>query len=170
MRSRTEPGYDRGVMISERRYELLRGVAKARRASPFSSPERRAISRHAEEALFENAEILVEGSFDADIDADEPRFFGSVMISIPFDALELSLRGLDESEVRAQFVDCCEGSMRIRLRAMRLACAEVQRRLPGREIGTANVETKIAASAGELHIDVDVEVPFGLSFSATRHR
>ena len=155
-------------MISERRYELLRGVAKARRASPFSSVERRAISRHAEEAIFESADLLVEGSIDEE--ADEPRFYGSVMISIPFEALELSLRGLDAPDIRAQFVECCEGSMRIRLRAMRLACAEVQRRLPGREIGTAMVETKIAASADELHIDVDVEVPFGLSYSATRHR
>lgn len=168
MRSNWLPGYDRSAMIPDRRDELLRGPAKARRASPFSSPERRAISRHAEEALFESAEILVEGSLDET--SEEARFYGSVMISVPFEALDASLRGLDDASIRAQFVQCCEGSMRIRLRAMRLACAEVQRRLPGRETGTAMVETKIAASSDELHIDVDVEVPFGLSYSATRHR
>jgi hypothetical protein len=49
------------------------------------------------------------------------------------------------------------------LRAMRLARAEAARRVPERVLGTAYVETRVWLTDRHLHIDVDLEVPLGVS-------
>jgi hypothetical protein len=116
------------------------------------------LSRHAEEALFEHAEVLLEGA-PRSIGGRES-FFGSVMVAVNFEALGLVIRGLETEEAREQFTRCVDGSVRVRLRAMRMASSEVSRRFPDRKLGTALVETTIRRSGEELHIDVDVEVPF----------
>jgi hypothetical protein len=133
-------------------------VAKARRAAPFAHLRERALSRHAEEALFEHAEVLLEGATRTV--GGQESFFGSVMMAVSFEALSLVVRGLEQDEVREDFTRCVDGSVRVRLRAMRMASGEVARRFPDRSLGTALIETNIRRSGDELHIDVDVEVPF----------
>jgi hypothetical protein len=133
-------------------------VAKARRAAAYTQLNARVLSRHAEEALFELAEVLLEGT--PQTVGGQESFFGSVMLAVSFEALGMVVRGLDGDEAREEFTRCVEGSVRVRLRAMRMASSEVARRFPDRRLGTALIETNIMRLRDELHIDVDVEVPF----------
>lgn len=133
-------------------------IAKARRAAPVARFQGAALSRHAEEALFANAEVLLEGA--TQVVGGVESFFGSVMMAVHFDALAMAVRGLDTEEAREEFTRCVDGSVRVRLRAMRMASNEVARRHPDRNLGTAMIETHVRRVGGELHIDVDVEVPF----------
>ena len=137
---------------------LRPSVAKARRAAPYSWVSSRALSRHAEEALFQHAEVLLEGSTRAL--CGEESFFGSVMMAVSFEALAMDVRDLDSDEAREEFTHCVDGSVRVRLRAMRMAKSEVARRNPDRSLGTALVETRIVRAGEALHLDVDLEVPF----------
>ncbi|MFW5921439.1 MAG: hypothetical protein ACOCUS_06325, partial [Polyangiales bacterium] len=72
-------------------------------------------------------------------------------------------RGPLDEAARARLLRAVQGSVRVRLRAMRLACAEVARRLPDRPLGTAQVETRARIVGDKLHVDVDLEVPIGVS-------
>lgn len=108
--------------------------------------------------MFLHAEVLLEGA-SRSVGGDES-FFGSVMMAIPYESLSIAIRGLDGEAEREEFTRCVDGSVRVRLRAMRLAKSEVARRYPDRALGTALVETSVRHAGDELHIDVDVEVPF----------
>ena len=69
---------------------------------------------------------------------------------------------------RSALVAAIEGSVRVRLRVMRLACDDVARRFPDRAPGTAIVETRVALRDGNLLVDVDLEVPLGVSSAESR--
>jgi hypothetical protein len=51
---------------------------------------------------------------------------------------------------------------------MRIAIDEVARRHPTEKLGTAHVETRVEVSGDKLHLDVDLEVPFGVSSAKGR--
>jgi hypothetical protein len=125
-----------------------------------------AVSRLLEEQLFRDADVLSEGELRRLDNRDS--YFGSTMISVPLAPLAKVVRGdLDEAQ-RTELLSAASGSVRLRLRAMRLACAEVARRVPDRALGTAQVETRVRITHEQLHIDVDLEVPLGVSFGAKR--
>lgn len=123
--------------------------------------------------MFEHAEVLTEGSAERDeaLEREDPRrgrggsvsFFGSTMITIDLDRVGDRLRGLDAPGAREALRDVVASSVRVRLRAMRIACAEVARRVPEREFGTAQVEITASLVGSRLHLDVDVEVPLDRS-------
>lgn len=136
----------------------VKGLAKARRAPIFVERTSRVLSREAEEILFEHAEVLTEGS--ATPTGRTGSFFGSTMITVDLDRISSRLRGLDVPGTREALRDAVAASVRVRLRAMRLACAEVARRVPEREFGTAQVEIRASLMGSRLHLDVDLEVPF----------
>ena len=79
------------------------------------------------------------------------------MISIDLERLEPWFRGGLDARVLERLTQAVDGSVRVRLRAMRLARAEAARRVPNRLLGTAHVETRIRLSGRQLHIDVDLE-------------
>ncbi|MBC7174554.1 MAG: hypothetical protein H5U40_19065 [Polyangiaceae bacterium] len=135
-----------------------KGLAKATRAAIFVERTHRVLSREAEEVLFEHAELLTEGS--AGKSGRSASFFGSTMITIDLDRISPRLRGLETDGMREALREAVSASARVRLRAMRLACAEVARRVPEREFGTAQVEIRVTLAGSRLHLDVDVEVPF----------
>jgi hypothetical protein len=137
-----------------------KGLAKATRAPIFIERRHRVLSREAEEILFEHAEVLTEGA--AGRNGRSASFFGSTMITIDLDRVSSRLRGLDEPGMREALRDAVASSARVRLRAMRLACAEVARRVPERTFGTAQVEIRASLLGSRLHLDVDLEVPFDL--------
>lgn len=132
----------------------LAGPAKVRRGRVTTRIEGHALSREAEEILFACAEILTEGG-----EGPPGRFFGSTMIT--FDLVEAArhLRGLERPEVEEELFRLVAGSVRVRLRAMRIARAEVARRMPDHELGTAVVETRVRYARGRIHMDLDLEVP-----------
>jgi hypothetical protein len=116
-----------------------------------------ALDRQMEEMLFANVEVLSEGS------VRDATFYGSTMITIDLSRVEASLRVPLGIEGRARLLAAVDGSVRVRIRAMRLALDEVARRFPTEVRGTAHVETKIEIAGDKLHLDVDLEVPFGVS-------
>jgi len=117
-----------------------------------------ALGPRAEEELFRFAEVLTEGRLEG------AAFFGSTLITIDLERVAPQLRGEHEgARERARLLAVASGSVRVRLRAMRLACADVGRRYPDRRLGTATTETRFRLEGTKLLVDVDLEVPVGVS-------
>jgi hypothetical protein len=125
------------------------------------------LSRALEDALFRCAEVLSEGGLRAQA-GHADSYFGSTMISVELERLRPWLRGGLDSQERRQLMEAIDGSVRMRVRAMRLARAEALRRVPDRGIGTAYVETSMRLTERQLHIDVDLEAPLSVSSSSGR--
>lgn len=139
----------------------LRGPVLLRRSS-------RVLSRALEEELFQIADVLSEGSCRT-VPAAHDSYFGSTMLSFDLSRLRAHFRGGYSEQARRDLAWAIEGSIRVRLRAMRIACAEASRRVPDRLLGTALCEIRVRLVQEHLHIDVDLEVPLGVS-SGSRQR
>ena len=97
---------------------------------------------------------LSEGSVRSEASGDS--YFGSTMFSVDLEVLAASWRGtLDREALRS----AVEGSVRMRIRLMRLSAADAKQRVPDRICGTTTSETHVALQGDSLHIDVDVEAP-----------
>ena len=112
------------------------------------------MTREAEELLFALADRMTEG--DLCRSGDDESWFGTTMFTVPLAELERELRGSLDPDALANVV---QGSVRVRLRAMRLACADVAHRHPDRAFGRAVVETQARVVGGNLQIDVDLHWP-----------
>ena len=145
----------------------IKGLARARRGAFIATRERQFLTREAEEALFAHAEVLTEGSERKGKNGDRS-WFGSTMITFDLKQLVASWRGTFDASARAAVCELAQCSVRIRARASRLACAEVARRVTERPLGTAIVETKVLLRGETLLIDVDLEVPIGVSSGVRR--
>ena len=146
----------------------LKPLARARRSPALVRRGHVVLSREVEEQIFLSAEVLSEGGCRPDPGSHDS-YFGSTMISVEIARLQQPGRGsLDAGELR-ELADVIDGSVRVRLRAMRLACAEAARRVQDREFGTAQCEIRVRVTDTQLQIDVDLEVPLGVS-SASRAR
>ncbi len=66
----------------------------------------------------------------------------------------------------AAWVDALDGSVRVHLRAMRLACAQVAHRVPKRSLGRALVQIRVRHEGGSILLDVDLEIPLEERHSA----
>lgn len=111
------------------------------------------------EELFRSAEVLTEGGLSKDGDS---RWYGSIMITFDLDGFFARCRGLFDPSVLDRVVDAIEGSVRVRLRAHRMACAEIYRRFPDRSVGTAQLESRFHRDGGRLLLDIDLEAPIDL--------
>jgi len=131
------------------------GLMKARRGAYL---RRGALTREAEELLFALAERMSEGEVRQT--RSGRAYFGSTMLTIH--AADLAPRWRGELDLKT-LCTAIAGSVRVRLRAMRVACADASHRAPSEELGTAIVETRISLVDDRLHIDVDVEVPLDLA-------
>lgn len=127
------------------------GLARATKAPLFRTRRGWALSREAEEALFRHAEVLSEGA----LDEARAGYFGSTMVTIDLVAVRRELRGMSDEALAA----AVEGSVRVRLRALRWARAEATRRVPELGFGMATVETTVRIVGEKLHLDVDLEMP-----------
>ena len=121
-----------------------------------------AISRALEEELFRSAEVLSEGSCKLGREGNDS-YFGSTMITFDLRGLERHCRGCLDRNTKEMFARAVEGSVRMRLRAMRIAQAEVARRVSDRPLDTALIETRIRLDGDHLYLDMDLEVPLGVS-------
>lgn len=122
-----------------------------------------ALGARAEEELFRVAEVLTEGRMTDDGRA----FFGSTLVTIDLARVAPLFAGEHAAAQRERLVKAAEGSVRVRLRAMRIACADVARRHPDRRFGTATVETRVRLEGERLLLDVDLEVPIDVPSHAT---
>jgi hypothetical protein len=120
-----------------------------------------ALGSRAEEELFRIAEVFSEGRADGEV------FYGSTMITID---LSRALAGMSletDAAQLARVVDAIAGSVRVRIRAMRLAEDDLQRRFPGRDLGTARTETRFRTEGTVLFVDVDLEASLGAASGAS---
>ncbi len=140
----------------------IKGPARAEKAKALRERSHVALDRQTEELLFSEVEVLSEGSVRDGV------FYGSTMITIDLGRVEAHLRRPLGIEGRARLLSAMDGSVRVRIRAMRIAMAEVARRFPTEKLGTAHVETHVDLTGDELHLDVDLEVPFGVSSAESR--
>ena len=143
--------------------EKLKPLARATRAPAVMQRGHVVLSRALEEEIFRSAEILSEGSCRSESAVSHDSYFGSTMISVELDRLKRQWRGDFDPMARRQLAEAVDGSVRVRLRAMRMACAEATRRVRDRELGTAQCEIRVRLTDTQLHIDVDLEVPLGVS-------
>jgi hypothetical protein len=145
----------------------LKPLAKAERSAVLARRSGVQLTRALEEMLFLEADVLSEGSLRQQT-AAAATYFGSTMIRVRIAALLARGRAFANSSDRAALVLAIEGSVRIRLRAMRLARAEAARRVQRSVMGTALCEIRVRDMGDELHIDVDLEVPVRVSSRAKR--
>ena len=120
-----------------------------------------ALGSRAEEELFRVAEVFSEGRTAGDV------FYGSTLVSID---LSRALTGMDlvgDAALLARVVDAIAGSVRVRIRAMRLAEDDLARRFPDRNVGTAQTETRFRMDGMTLLVDVDLEAPVGAASGAS---
>jgi hypothetical protein len=103
------------------------------------------------------AEVLSEGRLAGRV------FFGSTLVTIDLEKVAPQFRGEEGAADRERLLTAASGSVRVRLRAMRVACADVARRHPDRQLGTASVETRFRLEGSLLLVDVDLEMPIGIS-------
>ncbi len=125
------------------------------------------LGRGLEEALFGFAEVLSEGSCRGG-HGQPDSYFGSTMISVELEQLRAWFRGGFDARARRELIEALDGSVRVRLRAMRLSRAEAARRVPDRTLGTVYVETTVRLTEHQLHIDVDLEAQLSVSSDAGR--
>lgn len=144
----------------------LRGLAWARRSRGLVNRHGEALSVALEHELFRHAEIFSEGEAHG---GRARVFFGSTMITVDLEGLAKVWRGRFDADARARLVRAVEGSVRVRVRVMRIARADVERRLSGESIGKMIFESRVRADETRLYLDVDVEAPVGVS-SVRRRR
>lgn len=145
----------------------LKGLVRAERDAFIVKREKRSLSRGAEEALFRSMSVLSEGALRT-LPSGERRYFGSTMITFDLDGLRKHWRGPFGPEQKAEVLALAQSSVRLKMRAHRIACAEVARRVTDGPLGTAIVETVVRVSGNTLQMDVDLEVPIGVCSSARR--
>ncbi len=145
----------------------IKGLARVRRDAFVAAHPARYLSRGAEEALFRSAEVLSEGSVRV-LAGGEQRYFGSTMITFDLGRLADQWRGVLGEEHHAELARLVEGSVRMRLRATRMACAEVLHRVTERPLGSAMVETSVRLSGTTLQMDIDLECEVGVCSPARR--
>ena len=140
----------------------LKPLVRAHRAAALVRRGSVCLSRALEEELFRCAEVLSEGGRRS-AGGQRDSYFGSTMISIDLDRVRPLFRGGLDERTRKLLADAVDGSVRVRLRAMRMARAEAARRVQDRTLGTAYVETRVRLTERQLHIDVDLEVALSVS-------
>ena len=148
----------------------LKPPVRARKVRALHRDARAALTSQAIEELFRTAEVLTEGGLDGS-SADRPSsdwWYGSIMITFDLSRLRTRCRGLEGPEQLAEFVEAVEGSVRVRIRAHRMACAEVYRRFPDRLVGTARLESRFRHEGESLLLDIDLEAPLDLPSTAER--
>ncbi|MDQ3032126.1 MAG: hypothetical protein M3Y87_06900 [Myxococcota bacterium] len=138
----------------------LKPPVRVRPGALLRSREASALGPRAEEELFRVAEVLSEGRLEGSA------FFGSTLVTIDLEKVAPQLRGDEGASERQRVLTAASGSVRVRLRAMRIACADVARRHPDRRLGTATTETRFRLEGTLLLVDVDLEMPVGVSSRA----
>jgi hypothetical protein len=111
-----------------------------------------------EEELFRLADVLSEGSCRTGRNGSSS-YFGSTMITFNLNKLAAGWLLSEDGYAYQQLAEAMQGSVRVRLRALRIAYREVIQRVSETPSGPAQAETTVRLSGNQLHLDVDLEVP-----------
>jgi hypothetical protein len=144
----------------------LKPLVKSSRRQFLAQRKLAVLASGAEEVLFRHADVISEGS--TRVMKGTSTYFGSTMIAVSFDRLARETKHPLTGPYRAELVHAIEGSVRVRLRAMRLARAEAVRRVDDALLGTARCDLRVSDAGKHLRIDVDLEVELRVSSRANR--
>ena len=145
----------------------LKPLVKSSRPPYLSKRQQVVLSRGLEEAMFRHADVISEGSARA-LPKGGSTYFGSTMIAIAFERLERDTHQKFTRHARAELVYIVEGSVRVRLRCMRLARSEAARRVNDALLGKVMCDVRVHDDGKHLRIDVDLEVDLRVSSRANR--
>ena len=138
----------------------IKPPARARKIRAWHRGRVGVLSEPAIAELFRSAVVLTEGGLDG-----AARWYGSIMITFDLDRFATRCRDMETLEDLDAVVDAVEGSVRVRVRAHRMACSEIYRRFPDRDVGTAQLWSRFSRDGTELLLDIDLEAPIDLSAS-----
>lgn len=145
----------------------LKPLVKSSRRQFLAQRKLAVLASGAEDVLFRHADVISEGSARTAKDA-RTTYYGSTMIAVSFERLARETSHPLTAPFRAELVRAIEGSVRVRLRAMRLARAEAGRRVDDALLGTALCDLRVSDAGKQLRIDVDLEVELRVSSRANR--
>lgn len=131
----------------------LKGLKRVTRTAVFRVSEHDCLSRDAEEAIFQHAVVLSEGVQSGD------RFSGSSMISVDLNRLAHLFREPLDRAGLDRLRRSMEKSVRVHLRAIRIARNEALQRTGGVELGTFEAHVSVGIVGTELKLDVDLDAP-----------
>ncbi|MBK8172938.1 MAG: hypothetical protein IPK60_21755 [Sandaracinaceae bacterium] len=137
---------------------ILKGLARATGGGRLVQRKHTSLNREGEEALFRVASVMSEG-----IVRDGGTFFGSTMITFDLEALAPDWRVTLDNAERERLLRTIEGSVRVRLRALRIARAQALQHVSNRPLGTAYADMKFSLRGRHLHLDVDLEAEVAVS-------
>ncbi len=135
----------------------IKPPARARKIRAWNRGRRGVLSEPAIAELFRSAEVLTEGGLD-----DGARWYGSIMITFDLERFARRCRDMETPQDLDAVVDAVEGSVRVRVRAHRMACSEIYRRFPDRDVGTAQLWSRFSRDGCQLLLDIDLEAPIDL--------
>ena len=138
-----------------------RGLAKAKRIGGIRQRRIHVLTRAAEDLLFANATVLSEGRLRKN--AGGEHYDGSTMITFDLRPLADEWRGVFDERAYDSLLDLVEGSVRIRIRTLRIARREAARRLAGYNLGRVAADTQVRLEGATLLLDVDLEVEVRVS-------
>jgi len=141
----------------------LKPLVRALCVRPVQFRQHVSLSRPFEESFFRSAQVLSEGycglQNDGSYQDEETIYTGSTMLTVDLHRMGSSVMTEVERLGLATLVRVVEGSVRIRIRSIRLALSEATRRCVQGELGTAHIETRVRLEGNLLHVDVDLEAP-----------
>jgi hypothetical protein len=146
----------------------LKPLVKISRRPFLAKRQHIVLTRGLEEALFRHADVISEGGLRL-LPKVGNTYFGSTMIAIAFERLSHETRQTFTRRSRALLVNVVEGSVRVRLRCMRMARAEAVRRVNDALLGTVLCDLHVHEDGTYLRIDVDLEAPMRVSSRRTVH-
>ena len=136
---------------------LIKPPARAQTIRAWCRDHRRTLSEPAIAELFREAEVLAEGGLD-----NYACWYGSIMITFDLGRFRSRCRDVHSEEDLDAAIDAIEGSVRVRVRAHRMACSEIYRRFPDRDVGTAELWSRFTREGDRLLLDIDLEAPIAL--------
>lgn len=110
------------------------------------------LSRVLEEIVAQRLQLISEG------DVRRGTYHGSALFTLRMDSLD-AWRGTFSTESQNHLLEAINGSVRLRIRLMRLALADVAARVHGQKLRGARFETSARCRGDYLEIDLDIEVP-----------
>lgn len=115
------------------------------------------LARCADEALLKNAEILSEGEIISG-DRERNSYFGSTLIAIDLLRSDIDLGPMYED--RELLKRMAHSSVSFRLRLMRLARREAERKCAPRNIGRIATDTEFRIEGDQFLVDINIECDF----------
>lgn len=134
-------------------YMKLIPIKKSRKIPVLQTVEATALTNYADEVLLSKANVISEGAVCEEEGNNE--YSGSTYVSI--DLADPLFRGLETAESRRVLCEALQSSLSFRIRLMRLARIEAERRVEPLLLTTIHTELVFNIESNLLLVDIEVE-------------